>query len=892
MESHKRTPWQALNVDEVLTKLHTTREGLSDAEAAERLRTHGPNELRRRPPRTLWQMLWGQLTDVMVLILIGAAILSFLLNEQAEGWVILLIVVVNAVIGVAQEKKAQTSLEALRKLSAPTARALRQGEESVIPARELVPGDIVLLEDGALVPADLRLLESSSLKLQESALTGESVPVEKDADALASADCPLGDRLNLAYASAIVLHGRGVGVVTATGMETEVGQIARMLEEQDDDFDTPLKRKLNAVGKTLSGVGLVICVLIFGLGMIYGRPWLPLLMTAISLAISIIPEGLPATATIVMALGVQRMARRYALIRKLPAVETLGGATVICCDKTGTLTLNRMTVTALAAGDDLVTGSSRRPEAVLDRADYRELAITGALCNDAAFDPDHEGMILGDPTEGALLFLGRTFGFDPEALERERPRVYEQPFDSDRKRMSTLHREDKALVVRTKGAVESLLARCRYLVTGSGVRELTAAERQAIQELTLKLSAEGLRVLGVARGQADSVPEDEHVDLERNLTFLGLVGLSDPPRREVAAAIRTCRGAGIRTVMITGDHPSTAQAIARELGLWREGDRVVTGTELEQVDDAELDRLVTRNTTVFARVSPRDKLRIVRSLKRQGEIAAMTGDGVNDAPALKAADIGTAMGVGGTEVARDAADMVLLDDNFSTIVAAVEEGRRVYRNLQKVIQFLLGGNVSEILVLFLATALNWNPPLLAIHILWINLATDTWPALALGVDPADRDIMKFRPVRSGTLFEPALVRRVIFHGVLIALATLIAFQYGMRHDSYAAGQTMAFLTLALAQLWHAFNQRSNLNSIFSRNCAVNYALLAALGVSLTLLAALIWIPGARSAFRLVQPTAAELGMVLLLSLLPVAGVELFKLIRRWSGARRGRGGEF
>lgn len=881
MENHRQMPWHAKPACEVLHTFATTEEGLSDAEAAKRITVYGRNELRPKPPKTLLKMLREQLTDVMVLILIGAAALSLVLQEWTEAFVILFIVAVNAIIGIVQERKAQASLEALRKMGAPTARVLRQGEESIVPAAELVPGDIVFLEDGQVVPADIRLLTSSNLKIQEASLTGESVPSEKDADEQPPENCPLGDRTNMAYTSSIISYGRGTGVVVATGMQTEVGHIARLLESQDE-FDTPMKRKLAAVGKTLSIVGIVICVLIFGIGMLYGRPVLPLFMTAISLAISIIPEGLPATATIVMALGVQRMAKKNALIRSLPAVETLGGATVICCDKTGTLTCNQMTVTHIAVNGDFEAGEATPVTTAKERHTaqlYQDLVYAGALCNDACLDPDHPGAILGDPTEGALIFLAEQFGIDQEALEERFPRRFEQPFDSNRKRMTTVHIIDGQITAYTKGAVDEMLPLCTQILTDQGIRPITEEDCERVRNLCLSMSAQALRVLGFAKRTLDAVPEQDEEDVENNLVFLGAVGMIDPPREEVIDAVATCRNAGIRTIMITGDHRVTALAIARKLGIWRDGNTAISGEELDRMTDDELDAAVG-TTTVFARVSPSDKLRIIQSLKRTGEVASMTGDGVNDSPALGAADIGVAMGVGGTDVAKDASDMVLMDDNFTTIVYAIKEGRRVYRNIQKVIQFLLAGNIAEILTLFVATLLNWEAPILAIHILWINLATDTLPALALGVDPPSRNIMKHQPVKSGTLFERSLVRRVILHGLFIAAATIGVYQYGLHTDSHAVGQTMAFCVLAFSQMLHAFNQRSNTDSVFTKGSGHNPWLFGALGASTVLMLALLFVPPLRQIFSLTVLTGKEWLLVGLFSLLPLAAVEIVKFCKR------------
>ncbi|AQM58942.1 cation-translocating P-type ATPase [Clostridium baratii] len=872
--------YHSFNKEEVLGKLNVTEEGLTDEEASRRLKTYGYNELRKVPKKSIWKMLKEQLSDIMVLILIVAAILSIILNEWTEAIVIIAIVLLDAIIGILQEKKATDAMEALKNMSAPTARVLRQGQESVVKAAELVPGDIVYLEDGFIVPADLRLIETNNLKIQEASLTGESVPSEKDSEDILRENAPLGDRTNMAYTSSIVMYGNGIGVVTATGMDTEVGNIAHMLDNQDE-FDTPLKRKLDSVGKVLSVVGIVVCILIFSIGYFYGRPIIPLLMTAISLAISIIPEGLPATATIVMALGVQRMAKQNALVRKLPAVETLGGATVICCDKTGTLTQNKMTVTHIAMNGDFEKGKATPVhEASRKYANlYSDLIFASALCNNATLDPDNIGEILGDPTEGALIFLAKEFGITQAEFEKQYPREFEQPFDSDRKRMTTVHIIDDEIIAYTKGAVDEMLPLCTKIVTNKGIRDITEKDKENILNLCLKMSSDALRILGFAKRTLKSIPEYDDANIEFDLTFIGAVGMIDLPREEIIDAVETCRTAGIRTIMITGDHKVTAMAIAKQLHIYREGNIVISGDELDNMTDDELDKAVVK-ATVFARVSPSDKLRIIKSLNKIGEVTAMTGDGVNDSPALKSANIGVAMGKSGTDVAKDSADIILMDDNFTTIEYAIMEGRRVYRNIQKVIQFLLAGNIAEILTLFIATLLNWDAPILAVHVLLINLATDTLPALALGIDPASKNIMKHKPIKSNSLFEKGLVFRVILHGIYITIATIFAYQVGIRTDSYEVGMTMAFLVLAISQLFHALNQRSNTDSVFTKGNGHNSYLFFAMIISALIIAVILVIPALREFFSLTTLNANEWMIVLALALLPLFLVEVTKLIKR------------
>lgn len=890
METQPHKPWHSLSCKETEEFLHTSEEGLSDAEAAKRLEQYGKNNLRQKKPKSIAKMIWEQITDVMVLILIAAAIFSFVMSffEDGEGLaeciVILVVIVLNATIGVVQEKKAANALEALKNMTAPTARVLREGEESVVPASELVPGDIVYLEDGCIVPADIRIIQDSNLKVQEAALTGESVPSEKDGPTVLPEDAPLGDRINMAYSSSVVMYGNATGIVVGTGMNTEVGKIANLLDEQDET-DTPMKRKLNSVGKTLSLVGLIVCVVIFAIGLIRDgwAAWVNYVFIAISLAISIIPEGLPATSTIIMALGVQRMAKKNALVKSLPAVETLGSATVVCCDKTGTLTLNKMTVTHLAVGDDFLQGVTTKVEDVskkYDRSVYQDLLSGAALCINAKKDPDNPGNILGDPTEGALVYLAEKFGIDCEEYEDAHPRAFEQPFDSDRKRMSVLNRMEGELAVYTKGAVDEMLPLCTKCRTKDGVREMTEADREQILKVCNGMSAEALRVLGFAVRSVSEVPEDESCDLESDLTFVGVVGMIDPPRKEVIQAVETCHTAGIRVVMITGDHKVTAMAIAKQLHIFRDGNTVISGQELDEMTDEQLDEAV-KTCVVFARVSPSDKLRIIQSLKRTGEVAAMTGDGVNDSPALKEADIGVAMGITGTDVAKDAADVILLDDNFTTIEYAIREGRRVYRNIQKVIQFLVAGNIAEILILLLAVVFGWQMPILAVHILLINLATDSLPAVALGVDPASANIMKHKPIKSGTLFEKGMIYRIVLHGLFISAAALAAYWIGMLvYENHDESMTMTFIVLSVSQLSHALNQRSNTDSIFKRGQGHNKFLLIALLASAAIVALVVFVPPLMSLFDLVYIGWTEWLICIGLSLFPLVAVEVSKIFIR------------
>ena len=883
-------PWHALSVEETERLLGTSEAGLSDAEAAARLAKYGKNDLRQKKPKSVWRMIWEQLTDVMVIILLIAAAFSLAMHfvegeGLAECIVILVVIALNATVGVVQEKKAANALEALKNMTAPTARVLREGEESVVPASELVPGDIIYLEDGAIVPADIRIIEDNNMKVQEAALTGESVPSEKDGPTVLPADAPLGDRVNMAYSSSIVMYGNATGIVVGTGMNTEVGKIANLLDEQDD-FDTPIKRKLNSVGKMLSLVGLIVCVLVLGISLIRDwTQWVPMVMTAISLAISIIPEGLPATSTIIMALGVQRMAKKNALVKSLPAVETLGSASVICCDKTGTLTLNKMTVTCVAVGDDFAKGQETPVEALRETYGaevYGDLLDGCALCVNAKLDPDTPGNILGDPTEGALVLFAQSLGIDPEEYEEKHERLFEQPFDSDRKRMSVINDMGGRNMAYTKGAVDEMLPLCTHIRTAEGIRAITDEDRAQVLALVGKMSEKALRVLGFAVRELPAVPEEEGADIEEQLTFVGVTGMIDPPRKEVISAVDACHTAGIRVVMITGDHKITAMAIARELHIFREGNTVISGTELNAMSDDELKEAV-KNCVVFARVSPSDKLRIIRAIRSNGEVAAMTGDGVNDSPALKEADIGVAMGITGTDVAKDAADMILLDDNFATIESAIREGRRVYRNIQKVIQFLVAGNIAEILILFIAVCIGLpEMPIEAVHILLINLATDSLPAVALGVDPASKNIMKHPPVKSGTLFEKGMVVRIIVHGLFISAAAWAAYLIGtycFAHDHVQA-MTMTFIVLSVSQLAHALNQRSNTDSIFKHGQGHNPYLWGAIGVSLVIVALVVFVPPLQGFFNLTNLTWQEWLVSIALSLFPLLAVEVYKLVGR------------
>lgn len=830
--------------------------GLTEEEVIEKRKKCGYNELSQKKKKTILNMIFEQLSDAMIIILFVAAIVSYLLGEKAEAIVILVIIIINIIISVFQEKKAENAVELLKSMNAPNVKVLRDGIRKIISAKELVIDDIVFIEDGDIVPADLRLLETSRLQIAEASLTGESVPVYKDENVVLDENTLLGDRVNMAYSSTIVTYGSGMGIVVAIGMDTEVGKIANMLENANE-LDTPLKQKLNKIGKILSLVGIVVSIIVFIIGLLYGKDIVEVLMIAISLAISVIPEGLPATATIVMALGVQRMAKKNALIRKLTAVETLGSTTVICTDKTGTLTQNKMTVKEYALYSDFINGKVNT-----GKVKNKELLYACSLCNNATLE-------IGDPTEIALL----EFAKKNNRLVKYK-RVSEIPFDSIRKRMTTVNKI-KNYIVYTKGAVDTVLPLCNKILDGNKIKNLTYEEIDKIYDLCNEASKRAMRVLAFAYKNVD----DLETDLESDLIFIGVVCMIDPPRNEVKKAIETCHKAGIKVIMITGDHVETALAITKQLNIYREGDLAISGSDLEKMSDKQLDKIVLK-TSVFARISPNDKLRIVNSIKRNNNIVAMTGDGVNDAPALKSADIGISMGKSGTDVARESSDMILLDDNFKTIEYAIKEGRRIYSNIQKVIQYLLAGNISEVLVIFIAMIANIGTPILAVHILIINLVTDTIPALALGVDPAPCDIMEKPPIKVGTLFEKGLILRVIFHGILISIITLIAYYIGYL-DSPKEGVTMAFITLSLSQIIHSLNQHSSTISFFSKKHARNWYLYLAMFISTIVLLMLVFVKPIAEFLSLQQPNLFEWAVIILLSLVPLVVVEIYKLIKKF-----------
>lgn len=856
------------SINDVLKNLNVDQSyGLSSDEARARLDKYGENKLREKKKRTNLQRFLDQFKDVMILILIAAAIISFAVVCIEKNWgelfepaLILLIVILNAIMGVYQEGKAEKALDALKNMSAPHARVIRGGKEEIIDAAGLVPGDIIRLEAGDFVPADGRLLRSASLKSEESALTGESVPSEKNADAEVSENAPLGDRSNMVFSGCSITYGTATAVVTATGMDTEMGKIANLLDNEEDT-QTPLQQKLANLGKYLGIMALAACAIIFVVGLTSGIPVLEIFMTSVSLAVSAIPEGLPAIVTIVLSIGVQRMVKKNALIRRLPAVETLGSASVICSDKTGTLTQNRMTLTKayFDGAPDTEDISSDNTENI------RTLLMYGALCCDGSvnFDGDEE-IHIGDPTETAIVLAAHKNGMPKDELSEKYPRLGEIPFDSDRKLMTTINKIDGKNIVIVKGAFDVMEPLC------------VKGDLKAAKSIVESMSENALRVLAVAYKEIDAVPETPTSDeLENGLTFMGLVGMIDPPRPEAKQAVAICRKAGIKPVMITGDHVVTASAIAKELGIMEDGDRAITGTQLDAMTDRELDNQV-ENISVYARVSPENKIRIVKAWQRKGQVVSMTGDGVNDAPALKAADIGCAMGITGTDVAKGASDMTLTDDNFATIVDAVREGRGIYANIKKVVGFLLGTNIGEVITVFTAMLLWHKTPLLSMQLLWINLVTDSLPAIALGMESVEADVMDHKPKpKDEGIFANGLGVRVVLQGMMFAALTLIGFNLGQSvTGTLAGGQTMAFMILALSQLVQAFNMRSE-HSLFKIGPFSNRTLNLAVLVSVALVAIVLFTP-LRIAFGLVLLPIHLYFIALGLIFVPLVVMELSK----------------
>ena len=921
--------WFNKTIKDVEKELETDLvHGLNKNKVNELKSKYGLNELKEKKKESLLKKFIDQFKDFSIIVLIIAAIVSGIVGVvEGEGItdtiIIMIVVILNAVIGVAQESKAEKSLEALQKLSEHAAKVVRDGKEQVIPARELVPGDIVIIETGDYVSADLRIIEAINLKSQESSLTGESVPVEKETEAIEETEIGIGDRKNMLFSSSLITYGRGKAVVVETGMNTEVGKIADMLNETEKQ-ETPLQKRLNNLGKTLGIAALAICAVIFFIGLLQGKDVISMFMTAVSLAVAVIPEGLVAVSTIVLAIGVQKMVKKNAIVKKLPAVETLGSSTVICSDKTGTLTQNKMTVEKIFCND--VTEDLERVETT---EDLKKLVYNCMLCNDSRILED--GEIAGDPTETALVDMALKLDY-PESIYRENKRVQEVPFDSDRKLMTTVNENNGKYIVYTKGGVDELLKICNSYLFKGEIRTNLEDYSKWIRENNEHMAKDALRILAFAYKEIDHIPSKEEMEtIESDLTFIGMVGMIDPPREEAKKAVEKCKTAGIKTVMITGDHKITAIAIAKKLGILENEDEALTGLELDQISDEQLIKDI-RKYSVYARVSPEHKVRIVKAWQANGEVVAMTGDGVNDSPALKTSDIGCAMGKVGTEVAKEAADTILTDDNFATIVSAVEEGRRIYDNILKVIQFLISCNVGEVVVLLLATLLapvigtllgisdiTLIQVLLPTHILWINLVTDSLPALALAFDPANKDIMNRKPIKKDEgIFTKGRTFRIIYQGIMIGLLTLTAFIVGLatpedklptmveynnqvvpieeidnineilsdggrylsaEEIKVEIGQTMAFIVLAFAELVHVFSIRDNKNSIFKTGILGNSALILSVLISAGLMGIILVIPALRHAFSIPILPISNIVEVIVLIIAPLVIVEIMKLFK-------------
>jgi Ca2+-transporting ATPase len=885
-EPSTASPWHTFSVEDALAKLESAPAGLSSAEAATRLGTHGPNELTSGVGVSAWAILGAQFKNVLTVILLIATLLSAVLGHETEAIAIAVIVLLAVVLGFVQEYRAERATDALKRMAAPTATVIRDGRESEIAGRDVVPGDIVLLGAGDRVPADARLVESINLQIEEAALTGESEPVEKHITALADLELALGDRRNLAFAGTAVTYGRGRAVVTSTGMNTEFGRIARMLQTVETG-QTPLQDNLDRVGKTLAKATLVVVSIIVGLGLLRGQPFIDMFIFGIALAVAAVPEALPAVVTISLALGVQRMVKRHALMRRLPAVETLGCTSVICSDKTGTLTKDEMTVRSIvAAGETVdVSGAGYDPHGVYSVAGVerspteplRRLLTAAVLASDShiVHDPaDGRWRVKGDPTEGALIVAAAKAGLRKLDLDAQWPRIGEIPFTSETKRMTTLHRGPDGTVACSKGAPEVILASCTSLLTAAGPIPLDAAGREAILAAALEMASRALRVLAIA-----SKPGAALETAERDMTWLGLVGMIDPPRPEAKASIATCADAGIRVVMITGDHPRTAEAVARELGILRQG-RIVTGAELEAMSDEALERDVEA-IDVYARTSPAHKLRVVTAWQKRGHIAAMTGDGVNDAPALKKADIGIAMGISGTDVTREAAAMTLTDDNFASIVAAVEEGRGIFGNIKKYLMYLLSSNVGEIGLMAGAAMLGLPLPLSAVQILYVNLATDGLPALALAVDPPDPDIMKEKPrdPRTG-IFTPSVVALMAAGGIWSTFANLGLFAWALHSGrSVEEAMTMTFVSLVVIQFFKAYCFRSDSNPVSVRPFT-NRWLNLAVATGLMMLVGVVHIPALQGPFGTYGLPLTDWAIVVGVAFSVVPVVDLAKVMLR------------
>lgn len=883
------------SIDETAKSLNTDCEkGLSSNEAQARLNQYGENRLVGEKERTKLQMFFDQFKDFLVIILIVASIISIVVGIMEgegiiDGIIIMAIVILNAILGVVQENRANNALKALKEMSSPQAKVIRNGSIEKIASTDLVPGDVVILEAGDYIPADLRLIQSANLKIDESSLTGESVASEKFADEIVDQNSGIGDQINCAFMGSIITYGRGKGIVTNTGMKTQMGNIATMLNT-GSETGTPLQKKLDSFGKMLGIACIIICIIIFGLGVIRGQDLLEVFMTAVSLAVAAIPEGLTVVVTVVLALGMQKMVKVNAIVKRLSAVETLGSTTVICSDKTGTLTQNKMTVVKIFDGNEIweVTGTGYIPEGkFISEVTKQEsinsnlqLLLTGAvLCCDAEIQ-DNGNKIIGDPTEVALIVVGAKAGFTSEKMNSTFPRIDEIPFDSDRKLMSTVHKENDKIIMYTKGAPDIVLSRSKYIFEAGKVVPITDQHKSKIMENNNKMAQSALRVLAVSYKELTNYNHDNLLDEEQDLIFIGLTGMIDPPREEAKKSVEVCKRAGIRAIMITGDHKTTASAIGKQLGIIEFENQSMEGKEINNLSDEQLKETV-KNVSVFARVSPEHKVRLVDVVKANGNIVAMTGDGVNDAPALKKADIGIAMGITGTDVAKEAADMILTDDNFSTIVRSVEEGRTIYSNIRKFVGYLLSCNIGEILIVFTAMLLNWGTPLLPIQLLMINLVTDAFPAFALGMEQKEKGVMDRKPRDPK---EPIVDKKmgiaITIQSIALAAATLFSFQFGLHeYGDIAVARTFCFVTLVTGELLRAYSARSEDTFIFKMKLFSNSFLNKSVLVSLIILLLIVYVPFLQVVFGTIPLSILELDVALLLALVPVVGGEIAKIFK-------------
>lgn len=889
--------WYQKKEDELISELGTNVEqGLSSNEVEERLKKYGHNELKEEEKKSLLSKIIGQFSDLLVLILIAAALISIFVGEVKDAVVILAIVIVNAFLGIYQEGKAEKSLDSLKKMASPNAKVIRNNRQETVPSSTLVPGDIVIIETGDIIPADLRLVESANLKIEEASLTGESVPVEKNYKAVLTEDVPLGDRSNMAYMSTIVNYGRGKAVVVGTGHDTEIGKIATLIQTYDDEL-TPLQKKLNQLGKLLGTITIAVVILVFVIGLLQGRDTLEMFMIAISLAVAAIPEGLAAIVTIVLSIGMNKMVERHAIVKKLLAVETLGSTSVICSDKTGTLTQNEMTVTKVYTDDTYldVTGSGYDPtgdfvqdgnKVTVDSIGSLETLLSAAiLANDAKIEQTSEGYrVLGDPTEGALVSLAGKANITSSEINKKFPRVEELPFDSDRKMMSTFHSNfiPDRIISFTKGAPDIIIGRCTHILINKEVKLFTDDMKKKALAANSKFAKDALRVLAYAYKDYDKVPDDITSEVNENdMIFIGLTGMIDPPRPEVKDAIKLCKQAGINTVMITGDYKETAFAIAKELGMAETEDQAMMGAELNKLSDEEL-REVVKKIKVYARVSPEHKVRIVTALKENGDITAMTGDGVNDALALKKADIGVSMGITGTDVAKNTAEMILTDDNFASIVSAVEEGRIIFSNIKKFVFFLLSCNIGEVILVFGSILLNWEVPLLPIQLLWLNLVTDSFPALALGVEKGEPDIMDQKPRDpSEPIIDRGMMVSIIFQSLAVAAGSLLAYYWGMNRypDSLMHARTITFATLITAELLRAYSSRSQKHTLLKIGIFSNKSMVLATAFAFILLLVVLYVPFLQDIFYTFPLGVLDWEIVLSFAFIPLVVGEIVKAVR-------------